>query len=97
MTMPNHKPLTPQQLFDLCESNARAIEALANQAAEDRERHETSMAELRLSIAETNRVVAETSRTVALQAQTLYRYFQGQANQNRLVSDVLEGHESRIT
>ena len=95
--MANHEPLTPEQLFALVESNARAIEALANQAAEDREEFSMGIAELRMAQAETDRVVTQAGRTVELLAQSVDRYFQGQANQNRFVSGVLEGHESRIT
>ena len=107
MTMPNHEPLTPEQLFALCESNARAIEALANAVAEDRERNTIELAETRVimrqgfqaAAAENLRLsqnIDRVERTVETLAQSVDRYFAGQANQNRLVSGALEGYETRI-
>ena len=105
MTMPNHEPLTPEQLFALCESNARAIEALANAVAggsgaeyyrvgRNPRHYEAGLSSGGGGKSSTLANIDRVERTVETLAQSVDRYFAGQANQNRLVSGALEGHET---
>jgi septal ring factor EnvC (AmiA/AmiB activator) len=95
MATPN-RPLTPDELFSLVESNARAIEALGNQAVEDREEFSMDIAELKMQIAETNRTVDRLGERIEQQGQNIDRYFAGQAEQNRMFAEIIGVHEARI-
>ena len=102
MTTPN-RPLTPEELFALVESNARAIEALANQAAQDREEFSMGIAELKMlvtananAIAQQANAIAQQGQNIAQQGQNIDRYFAGQANHNRQTNETLNEFGQRL-
>jgi hypothetical protein len=87
--MYSQEPLSNDQLRQLIESNARAIQG-----------NSESIAELRQEISQTNQIVREGFQAVQADMQQLARimsqFFQGQANHNGIVDGALEDHERRL-
>ncbi len=101
--MYSQDPLSNDQLRQLIESNARAIQGNSESIAQLRQQVNTtseSIIELRQQVSETNQIVREGFQAVQSDiqqlAQFMSQFFQGQANHNNLVDGSLEDHERRI-
>jgi hypothetical protein len=101
--MYNQEPLSNEQLRQLIESNARAIQGNSESIAELRQQvsgNSAAIGELRQEIAETNQIVREGFQAVQADMQQLARFmsqfFQGQASHNGIVDGALEDHERRL-